>query len=200
MARARVMASVVAVVLAIVTAGAARGESRTATEADMAAKVRKALARVPYYGVFDFLAFKVESGVVTLQGYVHRPSLKDEAGRAVRRATSLDVVNSIELLPSSSFDDRIRWDAYRRVYTEDFADKYVSGGSREVGYELFDMSRFPGMEPYGNYPVHIVVKNRRLTLIGSVANAFDKEALVIRARQVADTLGLDDFVMVRTRG
>ena len=200
MSKARLTVSVVALALGVVTAGAARGQSQAETEAAMAGKVRKALARVPYYGVFDFLAFKVEQGVVTLHGYAHRPALKDEADRAVRRATSLDVVNAIELLPTSSFDDRIRWDAYRRVYTEDFADRYVSGGSREIGYELFDMSRFPGMEPYGNYPVHIVVKQRRVTLIGSVANSFDKEALVIRARQVADTLGFDDLIMVRTRG
>jgi len=198
MSRTRLLAIVVAVALATITTGAAGGQSQA--EAEMAGKVRKALARVPYYGVFDFLAYKVDGGVVTLHGYAHRPSLKNEADRAVRRATSLDVVNAIEVLPSSSFDDRIRWDAYRRVYTEDFADKYVGGGAREVGYELFDMSRFPGMEPYGNYPVHIVVKNRRVTLIGSVANGFDKEALVIRARQVADTLGLEDLIMVRTRG
>lgn len=200
MARTRLMAGVVAVVLATITAGVARGQGQGGAESDMAAKVRKALARVPYYGVFDFLAYKVERGVVTLQGYAYRPALKDEAERAVKRATSLDVANGIEVLPTSSFDDRIRWDAYRHVYTEDFADKYVRGGSREIGYELFDMSRFPGMEPYGNYPVHIVVKNRRVTLIGSVANTFDKEALVIRARQVAHTLGLDDLIMVRTRG
>ena len=43
-----------------------------------AARVRKALAKLPYYGVFDFLAFKVDGGTVTLQGYAHRPALKRE--------------------------------------------------------------------------------------------------------------------------
>jgi osmotically-inducible protein OsmY len=191
------VAWIVALVLALGTAGTARGQNEVDQEA--ARRVRKALTRVPYYGVFDFLAFKVDKGVVTLQGYVHRPALKNEAANAVRRATSFDVVDAIEVLPASSFDDRIRWDAYRRIYTEDFADRYVNGGSREVGRELFDMSRFPGMEPYGNYPVHIVVKNRRLTLIGSVINTLDKNALAIRARQIAHVSAIDDLVMVRTQ-
>lgn len=167
---------------------------------DALTRVRRALSRVPYYGVFDFLAFKVDRGVVTLQGYAHRPALKHEAEEMVRRATALDVANEIEILQTSSFDDRIRWDVYRRAYTQDFADKYVSGGSSTIGYELFDMSRFPGMEPYGNYPVHIIVKGRRVALIGSVANDFDKTALLVRVRQASHTTGVDDFVMVRTRG
>ena len=189
---------VVAVVLALGVGGTARGEDNE--DQAMAAKVRKALARVPYYGVFDFLAYRVERGVVTLQGYAHRAALKREAEDAVRRVTSFDVANAIEVLPTSPLDDRIRWDAFRRVYTEDFADRYVGGGAREVGYELFDMSRFPGMEPYGNYPVHIVVKHRRVTLIGSVINMLDKDALAIRARQITNASAIDDLVMVRSQG
>jgi hypothetical protein len=188
---------VMALVVALGGAVAAVGQQQEGQ--DVADKVRKALARVPYYGVFDFLAYKVEGGVVTLQGYAHRPALKREAEDAVRRATRFDVANIIEVLPTSSLDDRIRWDSYRRVYTDDFADRYVRGGSREVGYELFDMSRFPGMEPYGNYPVHIVVKHRRVTLIGAVINMLDKDALLIRARQITNAAGIDDLVMVRGR-
>jgi hyperosmotically inducible periplasmic protein len=198
MSRAKFVTGVAAVILAIATAGAARGQDAAADE--VTGKVRKALARLPYYGVFDFLAYKVDKGVVTLHGYAHRPALQHEAEDAVRRATSYDVVNAIELLPTSSLDDRIRWEAYRRVYTDDFSDRYVSGGSREVGYALFDMSRFPGMQPYGNYPVHIVVKHRHVTLIGSVATTLDKNALGVRARQVTNTSGLEDLIMVRTRG
>jgi hypothetical protein len=198
MSRAKLVSWVVALALVAGAPGSVQGQGQN--DADVAVKVRKALARIPYYGVFDFLAYKVEQGVVTLQGYAHRPALKKEAEDAVRRATSFDVANAIEVLPTNALDDRIRWDAYRRVYTEEFADRYVSGGIREVGYELFDMSRFPGMEPYGNYPVHIVVKHRRVALIGSVINAFDKEALVIRARQIGNTSGIDDLVMVRSRG
>ena len=38
--------------------------------------VRSALLRLPYYGVFDFLAFSYDQGVVTLSGYAfHAPCL-----------------------------------------------------------------------------------------------------------------------------
>ena len=161
------------------------------------AKVRKALARLPYYGVFDFLAFRVEGGVVTLQGYAHRPALKREAQSMVERAIKGDVVNQIEVLPASSFDDRIRWEAYQRVYTEDIASRYVSGGEMEVRYEVLDMRLFPGMEPYGTYPVHIIVKDRKLHLVGLLDNDLDKTQVLHRARQVLHTKGLEDAIMVR---
>jgi hypothetical protein len=160
-------------------------------------KVRRALAKLPYYGVFDFLAFKVDGGIVTLQGYAHRPSLKREAESMVKGAVKADVVNEIEVLPSSSYDDRIRWEAYQRIYTSDIAARYVPGGEMEVRYEVLDMRLFPGMEPYGTYPVHIIVKARKLHLVGLLDNDLDKTQVLHRARQVLNTTGVVDAVIVR---
>lgn len=167
---------------------------------ETAAKVRKALTKLPYYGVFDFLAFKVEGGTVTLQGYAHRPALRREAEEMVKEAVKADVVNQIEVLPTSTFDDQIRWEVYRRVYTEDIASRYVSGGEMEVRYEVLDMRLFPGMEPYGTYPVHIIVKDRRLYLVGLLDTDLDKTQVLHRARQVLNTTGVVDAVMVRRPG
>lgn len=195
MTRWRSLLGSVGIVSAVASLAAAPDEAHQTAE-----KVRRALGRVPYYGVFDFLAFKVEGSVVTLQGYAYRPALKREVESAVKRATGLDVASQIEVLPALDFDDRIRWDVYSRVYTEDFADKYVSGGTSMVRRELLGMARFPDMEPYGNYPIHIVVKNRRVALLGVVGNQFDKEALLIRAKQTPSASGLDDFVAISPRG
>lgn len=162
-------------------------------------KVRRALERLPYYGVYDFLAFSVENGVVTLKGYVHRPALKREAEEMVRHATGADIANQIEVLPTSSFDDRIRWATYQQIYTDEIADRYVPGGSMQTRYELLDMARFPGMEPYGTYPVHIIVKDRRVALIGVVINESDKTQILLRARLVPHTFGVEDAIMVRSR-
>ena len=194
----RLMAMGVAALALAMAAPATAADSPSAEAAkETVAKVRKALAKLPYYGVFDFLAFKVEGGVVTLQGYAHRPSLKREAESMVERAVKADVVNQIEVLPSSTFDDRIRWETYQRVYTEDIASRYVSGGEMEVRYEVLDMRLFPGMEPYGTYPVHIVVKDRKLHLIGLLDNDLDKTQVLHRARQVLNTSGLEDAIVVR---
>jgi hyperosmotically inducible protein len=162
-------------------------------------KVRKALERLPYYGVFDFLVFSVDEGTVTLQGYAHRPALKREAEDMVRKATGAEIANQIEVLPTSPLDDRIRWDTYLRVYSDEFSSRYVSGGPIEVRYEAMAMARFPGMEPYGNYPVHIIVKRRQVSLLGVVDSEFDKTVLLLHARGVSHASGVDDHVMIRTR-
>jgi osmotically-inducible protein OsmY len=192
------MAAAAVLALAATTRAMAADIPSTAP-GETVAKVRKALARLPYYGVFDFLAFKVDGGVVTLQGYAHRPALRREAESMVKDAVKADVVNQIEILPTSSFDDQIRWEAYRRIYTDDIASRYVSGGEMEVRYEVLDMRLFPGMEPYGTYPVHIVVKGRKLQLIGLLDNDLDKTQVLHRARQVRNASGVEDAVMVRSK-
>jgi hyperosmotically inducible protein len=169
------------------------------TGAETMAKARRALERLPYYGVYDFLAFGIENGVVTLKGYAHRPSLKREAEEMVRHATGAEIANRIEVLPTSAFDDRIRWATYQQVYTDEIADRYVPGGSRETRYAALDMARFPGMEPFGTYPVHIIVKDRRVALIGVVINESDKAQILVRARLVPHTFGVEDAIVVRAR-
>src|SRR5687767_261099 len=80
------------------------------SEGERTLRVRRALERLPYYGVFDFLAFKVDRGTVTLLGYAYRGGLKSDAETAVKRVAGVDeVANKIETLPASQNDDRIRW-------------------------------------------------------------------------------------------
>jgi len=50
--------------------GGSRGQDRIARE------VRHELVMLPYYGVFDNLAFRVDGGTVTLLGQVTRPHTK----------------------------------------------------------------------------------------------------------------------------
>src|ERR1700675_4710860 len=77
-------------------------------------EVRHELVMLPYYGVFDNLAFRVDGAKVTLFGQVTRPTLKDDAGRVVKKIEGVDkVVNNIEVLPVSSNDERIRMAVYR---------------------------------------------------------------------------------------
>src|SRR5436190_18300628 len=80
-------------------------------------EIRKSLLQLPYYGVFDFLAFTYDKGTVTLMGYAYRPTLKTDAERAVKRAYGVDqVVDKIEELPLSQNDDELRWKAYYAIY------------------------------------------------------------------------------------
>src|SRR5215471_14762721 len=81
--------------------------------------VRHRLERLPYYGVFDYVAFGVDRGTVTLVGYSYDGRLRKDAEMAVKRASGVDEVDDkIEVLPASQNDDRIRWATYYRIYTD----------------------------------------------------------------------------------
>src|SRR5689334_256743 len=51
----------------------------------LAREVRHELVMLPYYGVFDNLAYRVDGNVVTLLGQVTRPTLKSDAQHVVER-------------------------------------------------------------------------------------------------------------------
>jgi hyperosmotically inducible periplasmic protein len=75
-------------------------ESRTVQE------VRHQLVMLPYYSVFDDLAFNVNGGTVTLLGEVTKPVLKEDAGKVVQKVEGVtNVINNIEVLPLSGIDD-----------------------------------------------------------------------------------------------
>ena len=68
-------------------------------------------------------------------------------------------------------------------------------------YQNLDLFlRFPGMQPFGTYPVHIVVKDQRTTLFGVVDNAGDKTKVFLRAQGVSGVFHVDDQVMIRVGG
>src|ERR1700710_2798096 len=88
-----------------------------ANETRLIQEVRHQLVMLPYYSVFDDLGFTVNGGMVTLQGQVTQPVLKDDAGRAVKKIEGVtNVANNIEVLPLSPNDDNIRRGVYRAIY------------------------------------------------------------------------------------
>jgi hyperosmotically inducible protein len=128
-------------------------------------EVRHELNLLPYYGVFDNLAFKVEpGGKVTLLGQVRKPTLKSDAERAVKNVEGVDTVdNQLEVLPLSPNDDRIRMRTYRAIYRTSTLERYA-------------IQAVP--------PIHIIVKNGNVTLEGVVASQMDKNLANIKARGV----------------
>jgi len=164
---------------------------------EAALRIERALERVPYYGVFDLLAFKVDRGVVTLSGFAYSGTTKSEAAKMVKQVAGVDeVANQIELLPTSQTDEQIRWATFYKIYTDDFLSRYAPGGAMRARYEVANFARFPGMQPFGTYPIHIIVKNRKTTLVGVVDNESDKTLAGVRAREVATVSGVENELMV----
>ena len=210
--RFRILLTVFGLVLASIASAQARP---SLTELEITDKVRSAVLQLPYYGVFDLVAFGVEGNTVTLAGDVYRASLKKEAEDAVKKMPGVRVVNKIEVLPVSIDDDRIRQEAFRKIYTDDFLTKYgtpVPGfdGLRQgrrywgrtfgswAGFRsgMWGRAPFLGMEPLGNYGIHIIVKRGNVTLFGTVSNEADKTKAGLDARSVLGVHNVDNEIQV----
>jgi len=190
------MKSVVVLVAALAIAGAQPG-AQTVAEKQTAFNIERALQRLPYYGVFDFLAFGVEKGLVTLQGYAYQGTLKSDAARAVKRLSGVDeVANKVTVLPASPNDDRIRWATFYNIYTDDFLSRYSPGGAMGARYDARQFARFPGMQPSGNYPIHIIVQNGRTTLLGIVDTESDKTVAGFKAREINGVFAVENELVV----
>jgi len=117
-------------------------------------KVFKEIIRLPYYGVFDNIAFQVNGDTVILTGKVVQPTTRRSAERVVEKIQGVgNVVNNIEVLPLSNFDDSIRLQTLRTLQTR--------GGSL---YRYF-----LGANP----SVKIIVDDGHVALEGFVANRGD---------------------------
>jgi hyperosmotically inducible protein len=184
------------VLLAILLASATLGAQSIAVQ-ESTLQVQRALQRLPYYGVFDSLSYSVDRGTVTLTGFAYRGDLKKDAEKAIKRVAGVDeVANQVEVLPVSQNDDRIRWATFYRIYADDFLSRYAPGGAWAARYELIQARRFPGLQPFGNYPIHIIVKNGRTTLVGIVDSEADKTVAGIRAREVSGVFGVENELVV----
>ena len=189
--------------LAFVLAGA--HPSLSADAKSTVEEIRKELMQLPYYGVFDFLAFSYDRGTVTLMGYAYAPGLKKDAEHAVKRAARVDqVIDMIEELPPSQADDELRWKTYYAIYRDPFLARYAPGGGMLWGhrhpfsgpFSPMGAGPFLAYEAAGDYPIHIIVKNLRILLLGVVDNDSDKMLAGVRAREVPGSLGVDNQLVV----
>ncbi len=148
-----------------------------ANENRIAREVRHQLVMLPYYGVFDDLAFRVEGGTVTLLGKVVRPTLKSDAENVVKRIEGVtQVVNEIKVLPPSPMDDQIRRAVYRAIYGDpELSTRY--------GYRAIPS-------------IHIIVENGHVTLEGVVANQTDKNLVNLRANGVPNVFSVSNELRV----
>ncbi len=197
-----------ALLAAIGVSVAAHGQSRAGAplaqgaEASRIEAIRDALLRLPYYGVFDFLSFSYMRGTVVLGGYAYYGRLAVDAERAVKRVTGVDTVTvQITPLPVSSFDDDIRWRTFYAIYTNAFLAKYAPGGGLLWGHRhtvgpFGPFPAFPGMQPVGNFPIHIIVQGGRVRLLGVVDNETDKTVAGMAARGVSGTFGVENELLV----
>lgn len=145
----------------------------------LARQVRHQLLVLPFFSVFDNLAFTMEGDKVTLSGQVVRPTLKAHAEAAVKSLEGVGtVVNQIEVLPVSPTDNEIRRATYQAIYRDRTLKKYA-------------VLAVP--------PIHIIVKNGALSLEGEVETESDRGLAESRAGSVANVSGVTNHLSVRKK-
>src|ERR1700674_893644 len=89
---------------------------------------------------------------------------KSDAEAAVKNIEGVTrVVNNIQVLPVSPFDDQIRWAEYRAIYSQPQLSRYAMGVVPQI---------------------HIIVNGGHVTLEGVVANEADRDVAGLSANGV----------------
>jgi osmotically-inducible protein OsmY len=147
-------------------------------DADLQAQLSDKLSydRIGYGIMFNALTLKVENGVVTVGGDVRDYPSRDSAIAIVETAPGVkDVIDEINVLPTSTFDDDLRIRVARAIY----------------GY--------PTMKKYAvvpQKPIRIIVENGRVTLYGVVDSNMDRQIAETQAKSVPNVFSVDNQLVV----
>ena len=170
-----VAVSVVVLLSAVSAFGQVRRNS-VISNRQLAKQVRHELVTLPYYGVFDNLAYNINGSTVTLYGQVVRPTTRSSAEGRVKQLPGVSrVVNNIKVLPLSSFDDNIRVATFRSIARTAGLGRYLRGA---------------------NPSLHIVVDRGHISLEGVVDNSSDRNLANIAARGVPGAFSVTNNLRV----
>jgi osmotically-inducible protein OsmY len=139
-------------------------------------QVRHRLAMLPWIGVFDNLEYKIDGSRVILMGQVVDPVSKSDAEASVKGIEGVtQVVNKIQVLPLSPFDNQIRRAEYRAIFSEPTLSRYSMGVIPSI---------------------RIIVDNGHVTLEGYVASKMDRSVAGIRAGEVPGVFSVTNHLRI----
>jgi osmotically-inducible protein OsmY len=149
-----------------------------ASDSDLKAKLLEKLTydRVGYGNAFNAISLDVENGVVTLGGHARTDVDKDSAVALVSTYPGVkDVVDEIEVNPTSIMDDQTRFAVARAIYAYPSLNKYAIDPAK---------------------PIRISVQNGHVELYGVVDSKADKDTAYIRANAVAGVFSVKNYLQV----
>jgi hyperosmotically inducible periplasmic protein len=116
--------------------------------------VQKQVLQYNHFTVFDTINAQVDAGVVTLTGKVTMPYKRDDLERRVRETAGVRrVVNRIDVLPVSRWDDQLRVAIAEAIYSN---------------------PAFRAFATMPNPPIHVIVEHGHVTLDGVVLSDVDR--------------------------
>jgi hyperosmotically inducible protein len=146
------------------------------TEQQILQQARHEIVMYPYYGIFDNVELQALGDKLTVSGQVTQPFKKTDIGRMLTRVKGVAAVqNNLEVLPNSMFDDRLRLAVARAIYSDPFFIYYAD-------------QALP--------PIHIIVKNGKVTLDGVVASSLDRTKAYLAANSVPFSFSVVDNLRV----
>ncbi len=150
----------------------------SAPDSELRDKLADKLAydRIGYGITFNALTLKVENGVATVGGDVRDYASRDSALAVVENTPGVkDVVDEINVLPTSQFDDDLRIRVARAVYGAPALNRYA-------------------LDP--QKPIRIIVDNGNVTLYGVVSSQLDKQVAETQARSVSGVFNVKNELVV----
>lgn len=135
--------------------------------------------RVGYGVAFNAITLNVQDGVVTLGGNVHDYPSRDSAVALAETTPGVkDVIDNIEVAPTSLFDDDLRAKLYRAIYRYSTLQRYAINPAK---------------------PIRIVVDNGHVTLYGVVDTPLDKQIAGNQANSVPGVFSVDNQLIVSSQ-
>ena len=132
--------------------------------------------RIGYGIMFNNLKLGVQNGVVTIAGDVRDYPARDSALAIVATEPGVkDVIDQINVLPTSPFDDELRLKVARSIYTHPALQKYA-------------------IDPQA--PIRIVVNNGHVELDGVVDSAMDKQIAGTQASSVPGVFSVQNNLII----
>jgi osmotically-inducible protein OsmY len=150
----------------------------TVPDSDLKAKLLEKLTydRVGYGNVFNAISLDVANGVVTLGGHARTYVDKDSALALVSTYPGVkDVVDEIEVDPTSIMDDQTRLAVARAIYGYSALQKYSIDPAK---------------------PIRISVQNGHVSLYGMVNSKSDKDLAYLRANGVPGVFSVENYLQV----
>ena len=132
--------------------------------------------RIGYGIVFNNLTLSVDNGVATIAGKVRDYPDRDSAIAIVETTPGVkDVIDEIEVAPTSINDDRLRIALARSIYGNSALQKYA-------------------LDPQA--PIRIVVENGNVELHGVVTSKLDKQVAHSQASSVPGVFSVKNNILV----
>ncbi len=158
--------------LALLSMWAPAAAADEKTDQKIATAVERTIQNYPYYTIYDHVTGAVSGNVVTLTGKV---TIAQKASEIADRVSNLSgvqkVVNQIQTLPLSPFDDQLRI---------------------RIAMKIFRNPLFLNYAMQGEPTIHILVEHGHATLTGVVATELERTEAGAAASQTPGVLSVDN--------